>query len=194
MSWTGSFSQNDICLNWIFFLGVFREDDWNFHSCPGIDVIPTWRWTNVGAGMVSSRIRNLSQGLDLVESRTPAGKCGGVRASEQSECGWEELALQCLVGGGGRVARYIWRSLEGPRKTVIWEHLSGSSGEVAVPPPSISASLALGVLFLFWNSLKTRLCLSPNLPLSSPCPSIGAVAEWMEWCGCGVQLGKVDGR
>ena len=46
------------------------------------------------------------------------------------------------------MVRYIWSSLEGLRKTVIWERLSGSSGKVAVSPSSISASLALGVLFL----------------------------------------------
>lgn len=69
------------------------------------------------------------------------------------------------------MVRCIWRSLEGLRKTVIWERLSGSSGEVAVPPPSISASLALGVLFLLvLELLEDKVMSVPKSASQQPLP------------------------
>ena len=91
------------------------------------------------------------------------------------------------------MVRYIWSSLEGLRKTVIWERLSGSSGKVAVCPSSISASLALGVLFLLVLELLEDKVMSVSKSGSRQCLPL-------RWCGSrmgGVvwdPAGKVDGR
>lgn len=92
------------------------------------------------------------------------------------------------------MVRYIWSSLEGLRKTVIWEHLSGSSGKVAVSPSSISASLALGVLFLLVLELLKDKVMSVSKSGFRQCLPL-------RWCssrmGLGVvwgPAGKVDGR